>query len=601
MGQFFLVQDEDPRQRARLLRQAVNLFDAISGLRPCALERFNGAEMALFPALAGKATWAVQQGASGWMAAVGACFYEGRHGQAALAQLDARLAAGAGWEAALKGVDGCFAMVVAKAHSPEVAVVTDRLGSLHVYAARIGSATVASSSALILGALMQARWDLTACREFLATGTVFENRSLFAGVEKLPPASVLELGAGGSGRATRYWDLRAAMYDWAPRHGTVPELAAALRQAVETIRRAYGEVVFDLTGGFDSRAVVGAALQTGAAPQTVVVGGEGDPDVEAAGRIARTFQLPHLRQQLPEDWNRRWWRRAQQALALCDGECSVVEYGRILEHHDRLARRFEASVNGSGGELAKGYWWELLFPFTGWKGHFDERRVAAARFALRPHDADILEGDGQPDLVAHFADVIRRANAGFERHPNTAKMDNVYLTLRMQRWQGRIASATMRLWPCVSPFLMREPMELALSAPPAVRVRHRMSRRLIEHFNPQLAALPLAQGYPALPLRWNTAVHFWPLAAELAAKVGARLWRRPGQGNHKAPTQRWIESEPARDLLRPEAMVSGPLYARRRLAAALERAAAGGAAESLLMERVLTLEMVARAMQGVAA
>ena len=76
--------------------------------------------------------------------------------------------------------------------------------------------------------------------------------------------------------------------------------------------------------------------------------------------------------------------------------------------------------------------------------------------------------------------------------PNTTQMDNVYLNMRMQRWQGRIASSTMRIWPCVSPFMWRLPMEAALSAPPSVRLHSRMSRRLIEHFDPRLASLPLA-------------------------------------------------------------------------------------------------------------
>src|SRR5262249_22641298 len=126
-----------------------------------------------------------------------------------------------------------------------------------------------------------------------------------------------------------------------------------------------------------------------------------------------------------------------------------------------------------------------------------EARVASRRFAVSG-DSGLLAQTFPETLEDHFAGVIRRANAGLEGYPNTALMDNVYLTLRMQRWQGRIASATMRLWPCVSPFMWRRPMEIALSAAPALRARNRMSLALIRHLDPTLAGLPYASEPSAL-------------------------------------------------------------------------------------------------------
>lgn len=97
----------------------------------------------------------------------------------------------------------------------------------------------------------------------------------------------------------------------------------------------------------------------------------------------------------------------------------------------------------------------------------------------------------------------------------------------MQRWQGRIASSTARIWPCLSPFMFREVMDVALSAPPPIRVRNRLTRRLIEHLDPQLSAIPLDDGTPAMPLRLSTAHHFWPLARKYAIKVIGKAFKRP--------------------------------------------------------------------------
>jgi len=306
---------------------------------------------------------------------------------------------------------------------------------------------------------------------------------------------------------------------------------------------------------------------------------------------------------LPANWDSRWWTLAKAALPLCDGEVDVLEYARILGHHKKLAGEFDVSVNGSGGEVCKGYWWELLYPFTGSRGHFDERRVALGRFAFDTGGANLLSRQYADGVVDHFAEVIRRANVDLADHPNTAKMDNVYLMLRMQRWQGRIASSTMRIWPCISPFLMRGPMEMALSALPGVRVRNRMSRRLIEYLDPKLAALPLAQGYPALPLRPSTAIHFWPMAAEISEKV----WQR-GRSAVGRPASTLVgaengirglieREEEVREMLRPEAMVTRNLYDRTRITKFLTRASEASFAEKTQWGRVLTLEMAGRAIE----
>lgn len=599
MGQFCIIQSEDAEERSRVSARAASLFAALSGLKPEAQWSSGDAQLMLFASRHGGPP-AVLESVHGRnaLAVVGTCFYAGKSGVSGLRALATRLdTEDREWESALKDIDGCFVVIRTDADQRHITMITDLLGSLHVYVARQGACIAVSTSALVLAALFERPWNPVACREFLATGTVFETRSLFEGVEKLGPASVFEMDRAGLKRLTTYWDLSSVMYDRAPRRGDVPSLAESLCEAVGTVLGAFRRAVLDLTGGFDSRAILGAALKTSGAWETVVVGSHDDPDVQTANMIAAKFKLRHRHQNLPEDWDLNWWSRAKTALPLCDGECNILEYARVLEHHEKLAGEFDLSVNGSGGEICKGYWWELLYPFLGRRGHFDERRVAAGRFAFAPAGADLLSSRFDDDIVDHFAGIIRRANAGFGDHPNTAKMDNVYLTLRMQRWQGRIASSTMRIWPCISPFLMRGPMEAALSAPPPLRVRHRMSRRLIEHFDPKLAALPLAQGYPALPLRPGTAVHFWPLVAEFGLKAAGRIRKAISRSAVSVTPaengiRRFVEAnEEVREMLRPEGMSTRDLYDETRI-----RSFLAGSLDANQFGRVLTLEMVGRAM-----
>ena len=190
-----------------------------------------------------------------------------------------------------------------------------------------------------------------------------------------------------------------------------------------------------------------------------------------------------------------------------------------------------------------------------------------------------------------------------EEYPNTSLVDCVYLTLRMQRWQGRIMSASSQLWPVCSPFAFREPMEMALAAPTDLKVRHRMSRRLIEYQNPKLAALPLAQGYPALPGPLEYA------ASLLAARDGNGPDGPAGAAAHRGaetaegfprpgyPLARIAALEEVHELLRPEQMASRDVYRPDRLRDFVTGVDLKNAGNPECFGRLLTVELTARAVR----
>jgi hypothetical protein len=296
-----------------------------------------------------------------------------------------------------------------------------------------------------------------------------------------------------------------------------------------------------------------------------------------------------------------WWDRARAALPLCDGEYDVFLYAPVLESHSRLAGQFDISINGSNGAAYKGYWWDILAPFTGRHGHFDPRRFAG-RLVGDGDAPGLLATRFAEDLRDVFAAVIRRENAGLEDHPNTAQVDNIYLSVRLQRWQGRIASATSRIWPCISPFAFRAPMEMALSAPASVRVRHRMCQDLMDYQDPRLAALPLAKGYPAQPFRLSNAHRFWPLAAETGRLAARRLWRNLGLLRDQPPAATyplpgmWRLDE-IREISDSACMVTRDLYEPPALRAALSDSAIAAATGARRAGRILTLELLARSIR----
>jgi hypothetical protein len=600
MGQLLIVQGGgDPQKVADLYSRAAVSFESLCRLKPSAEFREQSIAVAKFPRLhAPSAGIAWSPTRSHWLCGVGTYFYQDK---AAPACMDALLRdlnlEGAVNNACLAGVDGIFGLACGDSAGKDLYIITDPLGSLHLYMAFVDTCVLVSTSSMVLAALMRPKWNPVACREFLGTGTIFEQRSLFEGIEKLEPASLYRFHDGRLQSRSLHTNLAQYMYDVSRTRGDVPQLAEALTGVIATIGKNFPNPVCDLTGGFDSRAVLGAMMRAGCRFQTVVNGASDLPDVLTSKRIAQEFALPHLHQPPRLTSSSALWERAKASLSLCDGEYEVLLYAGVSDVHSRLAERFDASINGSNGEICKGYWWELLFPFTGWRDHFDSRQVAAKRFAFE-QIPDLVDFTFQDTLVDHFADVIRRANASLEDYPNTAKMDNVYLTLRMQRWQGRIVSASSRIWPCISPFMWRKPMQIALSAPPSVKVRNRMARALIEYFDPRLAAIPLAEGYPALPLRLNTAHLFWPLAVDLSHKVRKKIARKLTRGAPQPPdhpsmhSKVWQEEE-VRELLNPDRMLTRDLFRLPALKQVLSGAKGNSPGHTRLLSRILTLELLA--------
>lgn len=539
-----------------------------------------------------------------WITGVGAWLFSDKSGKSGLEALQDRWASSEDGQRLrlMLELDGMFGLFLPGRASAQCFVCTDCLGSLHLYVMQIADGCVMiSTSSLVLAAVRRFGWDKEALQQYFSYGSVFEGRSLFEGVTKLPAGSVVEIGPNGPTSAQVYWRPADYCHDRVPRIGGAEELASCLKDIVSRIASAYKKPILDLTGGFDSRAVFGAMINAGHAFQTITVGELDDADVEVARHISEAFQCPHVVQPRFDQDVESVWRRCWNAVALVDGETDVLEYIGALRTHEWSSSQFDCSLNGSLGEICKGQWWEAMLPYIGRRGHWeaDSRSVAISRFAVQDTPDTLLSFGFERSLVDCYTEIVREATKEVRDLPNTALVDLAYLKLRMQRWQGRYSSATLRIWPCWSPFAFRQVLELALSSPKEVRIRHRLMRRLIEYQNPRLARFPLAQGYPALPLRWDTFHLFYPLVREVGYKASQHLARRLAwqarlsESTSQSPLDRLSKTDEGAELLNPQNMMTKELYQTDRLCRFLS-GRNGSRGDESVKGRILTLEMVAR-------
>ncbi len=611
MSHLLIVQSSKREPANQFFARALSLFSTLFKLRPCSSVPSDTLSVAVFPRTKARSSdivWA--KTTSRWLCGTGTWFYQGISGEEGLRKLLDHPRFLTDPDACLHDLDGQFVVASGDRESGELAVITDRLGILHIYAVQIGDTQVVSTSSIVLAALTRSEWDPEGCRQFLGSGNIYEpTRTLFKGVNKLSDACIYRFTDGGLRLQQRYWSIESVLRRGAETKVDVDQVAIALRESLCTVYRNFPKPLLDFTGGLDTRGLVGAMLRANLNLDVVVNGYDDNHDVRASTQIAQELGLRHHRRFTGCRSTQHWWDLSKMSLAYCDGECDLLYYGPTLEGHLVNSDGFDASLNGAIGEILKGHWWELLFPHTGRQRHFDCRLLAARRFTFEGEVPGLLAFNYPASLTDHYTEIIRQTISGLEDFPNTVSMDAVYLVLRQQKWLGRAVSATDHVWPCISPYGFKRPLELAILAPISARVHHRMSRRLIEHENSQLARFPLLGSSPASPLRFTTMHQFGPVLLHYSRLVARRFLIQAkfrGRDRHvKAlyphatlPLNRLVGLEEIRSLLDPCQMNTRELYNTDVLQVELKKCLVDTSTNAYRLGRILTLELLGRTVRN---
>ena len=210
MGQFLVVQGGAPDASRALYERGLAAFASIHGARPEASAAAGPATfVAKFARRCVAAPGLVRDAESGDVGlSAGAFVAEGRSDAAVLRALRSVLLEGGGpLSDAQRRLDGYFVLLAARGSNGEVRVLTDRVGGLHAYEAQRDGCVLLSTSSLVLASVLRAELDPVAVRELLGAGSVFEDRSLFAEVRKLPAASFLRWEGGASVARQHWWNL----------------------------------------------------------------------------------------------------------------------------------------------------------------------------------------------------------------------------------------------------------------------------------------------------------------------------------------------------------------------------------------------------------
>jgi asparagine synthase (glutamine-hydrolysing) len=183
--------------------------------------------------------------------------------------------AASGIEATLKRMIGMFAIALWDRRDRTLTLIRDRLGIKPVYWAKFGNTFMFGSELKALRAHpgWTPRIDQDAVAAFMRHNYIPAPRTIYQGVHKLEPGTILTLPWRGEPKITRFWDARAVARDGlhSPIEGSDAELTEQLESLLEDAvgRRMIADVPLGafLSGGVDSSTVV--ALMQAAKSGTV--------------------------------------------------------------------------------------------------------------------------------------------------------------------------------------------------------------------------------------------------------------------------------------------------------------------------------------------
>ena len=423
--------------------------------------------------------------------------------------------------------------------------------------------------------------------EFIACGAVLENRSLFAGIELLPPGSAWTFQNGSLEGKRSYFQPR----EWEDQEILdADSFYKEFRQAfTQNLPRYFGgqeSVAMSLTGGLDTRMIMAwQKSQPGALPcYTFGSMLRENHDVRVARRVAQTCQQPFQVITAGQEFLSRFAHYAERAIYLTDG-CVDVSRSPDVYVNEKARQIAPVRMTGNyGGELLRGV--RTFKPEEPPAGLF---RPEIFSLVLRASETFAHNSKGHPVSFAVFKQCPW----------------NHYGILAVE--QSRLALR--------SPFLDNDVVKTVFRAPPSALESNEASLRLISDGNRALSGLPTDRGLGGNQGRLSGTVRRalleFQFKAEYAYDMGMPQWvagvdhavsglhlERLFLGRHKVFHFRiWYRDFLAgyiREMLLASRSLSRPYLEPKRVQDVVERHLKGDRNYTNEIHKLLTLELIHR-------
>jgi asparagine synthase (glutamine-hydrolysing) len=427
---------------------------------------------------------------------------------------------------------GEFVVLVWDRPRAELVLTNDRMGFYPTYyACRDGGLLFAPEVKAIIGpGEYPVRLDRTALAEYMRFQHLLGERTFVEGIHLLPYASVLRFGLqGGQLEIASYWRLHDIVAQPPLRFDdAVQETGRLLDRAVNRVPAIGHRTALYLTGGLDSRLLLGLIEPRDQPITTLTFGQRDSRDIVYARRLARRAGSRHHEFGLDDG---TWVAdNVDLHVALTEGFHGWIHAHGIstLPAARELA---EVALTGCGGGTVVGGWLNRL---PSLQAPTDDRGVLTAqqfhRFSqlyswpgLNEAEEEVLYADDlRPEMRGRAFDSLEHEVARYMEC--RAEVRGEFLHVRNHDFRmihNTVVMLRSHLEAC-SPYFDYDLFEFVYGLPVAVRGYKRLSRAVLQQRAPHLCYVPHARN-DFLPTThaWLHQPHAW--LTRLAHKINAHL------------------------------------------------------------------------------
>ncbi len=397
---------------------------------------------------------------------------------------------------------GSFTMMLADAARGRICLFVDHSASRPLFwTIRDGQLIWASDLSTLL-LLPDRDWTLSrsSIANFVSCGHHLGDGTWIEGVRRIPPGHLAVWSARGSGHET-YFDYHpgADAEPDADLDELADDLAEAVLHSAARCLRVSSEPVVTLSGGLDSRLVLGALLEVGATNiRTTTWGCESDyvhGDGHVAARLAGTLGLEHRFIERRDDY-----LLLPQFTRLFGTETDAATYH--IGESDVLDRLLS---EGWSRSIYRG---DECF---GWLGGVHSPEEAMAALGIRPLDRLTVRLDGvfRDDAWRHMTAAQRSCieeiiSASSQEHPVDLK-DRWYFEHRLARYLHPATDYKRSRVEVFNPLLDKDILNILRRVPPRFRLYKQIESRLMQRHFAHLMKVPLASraSIPDATRRWR--------------------------------------------------------------------------------------------------
>lgn len=501
-------------------------------------------------------------------------------------------------------LDGQWALLAYRSATDELSLSVDPTGQQPAYIARAGGRVYVSTSLLALAKHLDASPSVPGILSFLRLGFQFGAATAWEGIERLDPATEVQLRADGLSQRT-YWRPEPDVALMAMHMRDATEHAAGI--IVDACRgkwHGHAPLMTDLTGGYDSRMMNAALDQAGVSFDTNTAGEQTQPDVIVAQEVARAAGWSWRRFGLPPDWADSCEPWVDAALAWGDGHLQVLQLAGVLRMHEDRSQTHQRVFMGGGFETFRGHSW-VQQPFSAGRSNTIDMRKWVDFRCLGNLDLSVFRSDPSQAVRSDVTDRLHRYVEPWKGHLNTVQLD-VLDSLFATAHYGAYAGAARGMLDLEVPGFLRPIWTAAFSIHPSQRRFRRMQRHLLEHLRADVARIRTAGGGPAQPVRVTNAhlfasgvteTVFRSVRKKLEIATGKPLRAATSVGVQRQTAARvaTVRSLGLDDAGGRASMRSARLFDPERLGQMCDNAGALPPVQAATLARILTVEMALRA------